>query len=784
MTTPPVDRVLAALRAAGHEPKRNGSGWSCTCPAHDDASPSLTVGPGRDGRALVYCHARCETADVLGAIGLDLRDLFEGDRRQPGLDFRRPRPAATPRAGKTPAREAPTFATAEEAAGDLERSGGPRGPRSATWTYQHADGTPCGLVLRWDRSDGGKDVRPVARVEGRWRVGAMPEPRPLYGLPGLLASEPGAVVVVCEGEKAADAARLCGLLATTSAGGSKAAAKSDWSPLGDREVWVLPDHDEPGEAYAAEVAWQAMRAGARSVRVVRLAERWKELDAGGDFADVLEIAGGDLEGVRLSLQQLAEEAGDGSHEPVPPTRDRYEPFPVDVLPEPVRSYINESAAAIGCDPAFVALPLLSALAAAIGNARRLEVKPGWSEPAIVWTAVVAESGTAKSPAMDAALRPLLRLQDRAFAEHAAKLAEWEADSARREVAYAEWKRAAAAAAKSGDDPGNPPAEPQEPPCGRMIASDTTTEALVRILQENPRGVLIAHDELSVWFGGHDRYTAGKGGADAGRWLQVFGGRALVVDRKGSGTEYVRRACVSITGGIQPGILARAVGREHRENGLLARLLLAKPPRRPKRWSEATVDPAVGVAMERTFEQLLGLMPEDPDDAWEPSPVRLTPAAKAASKRFVDEHGEHTETLAGDEAAASAKLEGYAFRLALVVHLVRVANLDAPSGPDVADEASVEAGIRLARWFGREALRVYEALAADETDRERETLAEWIAGRGGAVTPRELSRGLRAYRADGVAEKALADLVEAGFGRWEWDQPGDGGGRPGRRFVLG
>ena len=80
--------------------------------------------------------------------------------------------------------------------------------------------------------------------------------------------------------------------------------------------------------------------------------------------------------------------------------------------------------------------------------------------------------------------------------------------------------------------------------------------------------------------------------------------------------------------------------------------------------------------------------------------------------------------------------------------------------------------------------VASALAGDEADRERDTLAEWIAGRGGAVTPRELSRGPRAYRAEGVAEKTLADLVEAGFGRWEWDQPGDGGGRPGRRFVLG
>lgn len=54
------------------------------------------------------------------------------------------------------------------------------------------------------------------------------------------------------------------------------------------------------------------------------------------------------------------------------------------------------AKAIGCDAPFIAMPMLTALAAAIGNARRIQLKRGWTAPAILWVAIVGESGTAKT----------------------------------------------------------------------------------------------------------------------------------------------------------------------------------------------------------------------------------------------------------------------------------------------------------------------------------------------------------------------------------------------------
>jgi hypothetical protein len=54
---------------------RNGS-WSAKCPAHADRSPSLSVKELGDGRILVHCFGGCGTDAVLGALGLEMTDLF------------------------------------------------------------------------------------------------------------------------------------------------------------------------------------------------------------------------------------------------------------------------------------------------------------------------------------------------------------------------------------------------------------------------------------------------------------------------------------------------------------------------------------------------------------------------------------------------------------------------------------------------------------------------------------------------------------------------------------
>lgn len=58
--------------------------WVARCPAHDDRHPSLSLKECSDGTLLVKCHAECSVADIVAAVGLELRDLFPPTSRHHG----------------------------------------------------------------------------------------------------------------------------------------------------------------------------------------------------------------------------------------------------------------------------------------------------------------------------------------------------------------------------------------------------------------------------------------------------------------------------------------------------------------------------------------------------------------------------------------------------------------------------------------------------------------------------------------------------------------------------
>jgi hypothetical protein len=54
------------------------------CPAHEDHDPSLSLRP-IEGQVLIYCHAGCDTRDVLAALGMGWADLYDNPR---GAEYR------------------------------------------------------------------------------------------------------------------------------------------------------------------------------------------------------------------------------------------------------------------------------------------------------------------------------------------------------------------------------------------------------------------------------------------------------------------------------------------------------------------------------------------------------------------------------------------------------------------------------------------------------------------------------------------------------------------------
>jgi hypothetical protein len=681
---------------------------------------------------------------VLESLDLQQRDLFPESATSSRRSSGRP-------AGKSK----PTFATAEAAVAAKVRS---RGEPVGSWEYHDADGKLVGLVVRWGR-EAGKTFLPFSlTASGAWVCEGMPTPRPVYRLPAVLSAD--GPIYVAEGEKAADALVSLGLNATTSPNGSKSATKADWSPLRARRVVIVPDRDDPGEAYADAVADLAVRAGAETVVVVRLADLWPGIPDGGDAHDWIEARDAvdavdlreGLESLVAKAEPVAAEADDQGDAVIP-----WQPFPTELLPEPLATFVRESAKGIGCDESMVALPLLGALAGAIGNAWRVRVKPGWHEPSVLWTAIVSDSGSGKTPAFRAAMQFIERFQKQFHKEHAEEMEEYNRLLLEYEAAIHQWKKDAAKGRA-----GRPPEKPPQPEARRIMVNDTTIEALASILNANPRGLVAASDELAGWIAAFDCYkSGGAGGADRPRWLSMHNAGAFTVDRKSSGTVYVDSAAVSVTGGVQPGMLARAMTADNVDSGLLARLLVAMPPRRPKSWTMETASFQTLDAMCDVFRGIINV----PMLESGPLDLRFDADAQQAFREFYEEHAAVQAAASGAVASILAKMEGTAARLALLIHVVRHATDECCD--ELIGKDSAMRGIALARWFARESQRVYEMIlggrVADRVADDAAAAERWIERQdGGFASLRDLKKGPRRFRGDDDrAEQAVRRLVQEG-----------------------
>ncbi|EOF7609753.1 DUF927 domain-containing protein [Pseudomonas aeruginosa] len=156
------------------------------------------------------------------------------------------------------------------------------GKPSTVWVYRDAEGRPLMVLYRFDL---GPDEQGVPRKvfapltwcrnsgDGvqRWRWQGLAEPRPLLRLDEL-AARPSAPVVLCEGEKSADAAGklLPTHVATCWPNGTNSWQKADFAPLIGRDVLLWPDNDAPGLACMDALAAHLSQLGAASVRLVAL----------------------------------------------------------------------------------------------------------------------------------------------------------------------------------------------------------------------------------------------------------------------------------------------------------------------------------------------------------------------------------------------------------------------------------------------------------------------------------------------------------------------------------
>lgn len=471
------------------------------------------------------------------------------------------------------------------------------------------------------------------------------------------------------------------------------------------------------------------------------------LEHGGDYSRAASAA-------KVLFAQQVQEAQRQWHITHSSSSMEYEPFPVELMPDPIRQYVTEHAEAINIDAAFVAVPMLSVLAALIGQARRVRIKQGWTEPSVLWSVVVNPSGGGKSPGFKAATKLAHHIEGNHQSIRAQKHKE-HLDQVR------QWKAA--------NDKTQPKPEP-EPFHRQMLVNDATMETIISIHSHNWKGLLLASDELNGWLSSFNTYRGGQG-RDVPNWLSIADGGEVVYGRKTNNQNiYIPTTAISVTGGIQPSIAEKSLfTHEFIQCGLAGRFLIASPPFHVVRWSDAVVSEAVIQDAKKVATKLYDL---SGCDGWiEGQPFSDTPTSleigfiPEAQKRLVknfDSTADLAEQMADPQRTLFLKLRPAAARIALVFSIVEQvwAGTDATSPIEL---HSLEAGIQIAQWFAREVARNYTK------KRKNSLLAHlgWIQQNHPlGIDARKLQQGIREISTADQARDTLQQLVEEGYGRFD------------------
>ena len=245
-----IHEIIGRLKGA----KARGAGWLALCPAHSDRNPSLSVRE-ENGKVLIHCHAGCAPEAVMGVLGLQVSDLFQGDRGQNQI--------------------------------------------LATYSYTNESNQLLFQVVRY-MPKAFRQRRPNRSGGWIWKTGDVR--RVLYRLPEVVrASE----IFILEGEKDVETARTLGLVATCNPGGAGKWREDYAETLRGKNVIIIPDADEPGRKHAQQIATSILKR-ASSVKLL-------ELPGAKDLTEWIE-KGGNADKLRELVQQSSGVAHPASQE--------------------------------------------------------------------------------------------------------------------------------------------------------------------------------------------------------------------------------------------------------------------------------------------------------------------------------------------------------------------------------------------------------------------------------------------------------------------------------------
>ena len=329
-------------------------------------------------------------------------------------------------------------------------------------------------------------------------------------------------------------------------------------------------------------------------------------------------------------------------------------FPLDIFPEEIQHYILECNKKLDANIDYMGCSLLWLISVCVGNTYEIEVKKGWTEPGVIWLAVVGRAGIGKTPSIDNIIKPLNVLNFKEIKRYSDQMEvfNYYNDLTKKE---------------KEEHP-----EPMKPKKTQFIANDITLEALVDLHQESDNAVGVFKDELAGWFKDMNKYRAGS---DLEFWLSCWSSKSVSVNRMTRKGSFIERPFIPVLGGIQPSIFNQFATDENKDNGFLDRMLLSFPDAKVEEYNENEMHIADIMWYSNTITRFYqglksAFIKRDNDGKIITNTVKFKQEAKEEWKRIFnritkeqnnDEENEYLKSM-------YPKQKSYIPRFALLIHL--------------------------------------------------------------------------------------------------------------------
>jgi putative DNA primase/helicase len=391
-------------------------------------------------------------------------------------------------------------------------------------------------------------------------------------------------------------------------------------------------------------------------------------------------------------------------------------MPAALIPEPFRGFVMDVSERMQVAAEIPAVSIIVSISSVVG--RSIGIHPKQHDPWLVipnlWGLIAARSGMLKSPAIAEGTGPIGVLERNERLKHESEEAALRADEEISAARLAAVRADIAKAAKSKNEAElrqlkdellrlQAEIQSQRVPRRRYRANDATTEKLLEILVDNPRGLFVYRDELAGWLRSLDKVGREM---DRAFYLESWNGdQPFTSDRIGRGTIHVPALCLSVFGGIQPPKLAAYVSdtlnSTSNDDGLIQRFQLAVHPDPHKDWKlvDRPADHNAKGRAVRVFEILDAYEPGElgvPVEHGTPS-IHFDAAAQDLFNEWVTTH--QRRILEGECGPAFeshlSKYRSLMPSLALLFHLIEWADANGPRG-DIGP-VSLDAAALAAAW---------------------------------------------------------------------------------------